>query len=673
MKTVMTLAVWLSAAMPAVAEGLPFVIRNGEEPVPVTAVAGECARISPAGRGIALEVTDPKPGRWPAVYFNFEGYRDLDPVGEVLLTIRSLMADRTLAVMAKIKADTQQGQQPGITGNFAPGAVRTLRLPLRIERYVFDRDPALKGLKRNPRVVGGSSYTLAKSRSIAVFLEPMTAGGRFAVESIEFVPSVGVVQARVLKADELNPWVDEFGQARFAEFPAKIRTVEDLKAQLRGETAALESRPLAFADVDEYGGWKGGPELKATGRFRTEKVNGKWWLVDPAGRLYFAQGVNCGWDLTPTAVQYREEYFERLPPREGPTGQFWTEVKTVAQRNYYSDPARVPYWAFSFQRYNLWRKHGDDYLARNDELMARRCRAWGINCLTGASMGLRKLARVPYHVSLSPRSRKIEGAKGYWGELLDPFAPEFASNCVREAQNLRWSKDDPWCVGCTVHNELSWGTSGAELARSVLASPETQPARIALVALLARHGRTPETATESDLRALGYAVAAQYYRTVRGAIKAVAPEMLYLGDRNDKRNPETFIAAAKYCDVVTVNVYDFQVSVALPPQAEDRPLWVTEFHFGCYDTGYFYASLIPVADQKRRAACYREYLHSVIDNPSYVGANWFCWRDQPITGVIGESANSSCGIVSVTDVPYVELTEAMRETAAEMYARRAGR
>lgn len=146
--------------------------------------------------------------------------------------------------------------------------------------------------------------------------------------------------------------------------------------------------------------------------------------------------------------------------------------------------------------------------------------------------------------------------------------------------------------------------------------------------------------------------------------------MLYLGDRNDKRNPETFKAAAKYCDVITVNVYDYQASVELPPGAEDKPLWVTEFHFGCYDTGYFYASLMPVANQAARAACYRNYLTSAIESPNYVGANWFCWRDQPITGVIGESANSSCGVVSVTDVPYRELTDAMKATAAEMYQRR---
>ena len=654
--------------------GIPFTITCGTNAIPVTAVAGACAKISPLDGGVMLEVVDPQPNKWPAVYFTFDGYRDLGAVGEIRAKVRNLSTNEFRRIGLKVKAVTQQGQTPGTARIVRPGE-GVLRLPLKIEEYVFDKDPHLKGLKRHPRVVGGSSYTLDKATSISLFLDPMTEGGRFAVSAIEFVPSKDGARATVLKADELGAWVDEFGQAKFAEFPAKIKGVSDFKAQYRAELAELEAKPNAIRDADEYGGWAGGPQLRATGHFRTEKVGGKWWLVDPAGRLFFAQGMNCGWDLTPTAVQYREEYFEKLPPREGGTACFWTQVKGVAYRNFYSDPKYVPYWAFSFQRYNLWRKYGDespDYLARNREMMAKRCRAWGINCLTGASRELRAVSKIPYVASFGPKSRKIESAKGYWGEMLDPYAPEFAANCKAQAQWLASSRDDPYCIGCTVHNELSWGRNGATLAKSVLESPDDQPAKVALLALLTTRGKTAETADEADFRALGQAFAEHYYSTVRAAIKAVAPEMLYLGDRNDKRSPEVFKAAAKQCDVLTVNVYDYQASVELPPDAEDKPLWVTEFHFGCYDTGYFYASLMPVADQAQRAKCYRDYLRSAIDSPSYVGANWFCWRDQPITGVIGESANSSCGAVSVTDVPYRELTGAMRTVAGEMYERRYG-
>ena len=651
------------------AEGVPFAITCGDERIGVTAVAGDCARVTKDGEAVLLEVVDPRPGKWPAVYFNFDGYRSLDDVGEVHVRVRN-PTEASQQIGLKVKAITRQGEMPGTQRTLSGGSARTIRLPLKLESYVFDKDPQLKGLKRHPKVGGGSSYTLAKTYAISVYLMPMSVGGKVVVESLDLKPAVGKCETHVLKADELNPWVDEFGQARFAEFPAKIHCAEDFKAQYRAELAELEAKGEAIPEVDEYGGWKGGPQLAATGHFRTEKVDGKWWLVDPAGRLYFAQGLNCGWDLTPTAVQYREEYFEKLPPKEGPTKQFWTQVKHVAYRNYYSDPSRVPYWAFSFQRHNLWQKYGDDYRTSNTVMQARRCHAWGINCLTGSPKELRDVSKIPYHTGFGARSRPIVTAKGYWGELIDPFAPEFETNCMNAAKSLLKVKDDPWCVGCTVNNELSWGANGIALAKSVLQAPEDQPAKVALLKLLAERGKTPETASDDDLRALGLAVSEKYYSTIRRVIKHYAPDMLYLGDRNDKRNPETFVAASRFCDVVTVNVYDFQASVTLPAAAEDRPLWVTEFHFGCYDTGYFYASLIPVASQRIRADCYLAYLRSAIDNPNYVGANWFCWRDQPITGVIGESANSSCGVVSVTDVPYRELTGAMKTIAGEMYRRR---
>ena len=172
------------------------------------------------------------------------------------------------------------------------------------------------------------------------------------------------------------------------------------------------------------------------------------------------------------------------------------------------------------------------------------------------------------------------------------------------------------------------------------------------------------------LRELGEAVAEKYYSTIRAAIKRVAPDALYLGDRNDRLNPEVFRAASRHCDVITVNVYDHQPRALLPVGAEDKPLLVTEFHFGCYDTGYFFASLVPVESQRERAECYERYLNAAVDNPNYVGAHWFCWRDCPITGQVNEGANAQCGLVSTADIPYSELVQAIRSVSRTMYERR---
>jgi hypothetical protein len=54
------------------------------------------------------------------------------------------------------------------------------------------------------------------------------------------------------------------------------------------------------AGYDSYGGWL---ELKGkrTGFFHTEQIQGRWWLISPAGNALFSKGVdhvgensNCG-------------------------------------------------------------------------------------------------------------------------------------------------------------------------------------------------------------------------------------------------------------------------------------------------------------------------------------------------------------------------------------------
>jgi len=61
--------------------------------------------------------------------------------------------------------------------------------------------------------------------------------------------------------------------------PTPVRTIE----QVQG------FRPTATVELSRYGGWKA-RRVKATGFFRTEQVDGRWWLVDPEGYLFLSVG-----------------------------------------------------------------------------------------------------------------------------------------------------------------------------------------------------------------------------------------------------------------------------------------------------------------------------------------------------------------------------------------------
>jgi agarase len=133
-------------------------------------------------------------------------------------------------------------------------------------------------------------------------------------------------------------------------------------------------------------------------------------------------------------------------------------------------------------------------------------------------------------------------------------------------------------------------------------------------------------------------------------------------------------AAGEFCDVVSFNIYrsrvdprdwDFVNSI-------DKPCIIGEFHFGAVDRGMFHTGLVAAADQKARAQMYRDYIHSVVDHPAFIGCGWFQYFDEPLTGRTYDGENYNIGLLDVTDTPYPEMIEAARLVHAEAYGRRYG-
>ena len=109
------------------------------------------------------------------------------------------------------------------------------------------------------------------------------------------------------------PIMDEFGQYRHTDWPEKTHSLDELKKSAETEAADLAAHPRS-PEWDKYGGWLKGPQLKATGNFRTEKVDGKWWLVDPEGRLFWSHGMgSVALGGGSAVITDREFYFTELP------------------------------------------------------------------------------------------------------------------------------------------------------------------------------------------------------------------------------------------------------------------------------------------------------------------------------------------------------------------------
>ena len=488
------------------------------------------------------------------------------------------------------------------------------------------------------------------------------------------------------------PFVDQYGQFIHKEWPGKVHEDADLQKARATEAKALAADP-APAAWDKWGGWAKGPLLQATGHFRVEKYEGKWSLVDPDGRLFFSTGLcGVGMGTAATPIDERSNWFAQLPPRDQ-TGKFFYGKSWKSWSGYYKgkEPETV-----DFSRWNLVRKYGADWKTIYPELVHQRLRAWGINTLGNWSDGnISKQHQTPYTMTFFYQSRKL---KNNSGGFPDVFAPEFPGAVLKGARQwLTSSADDPWCIGYFLDNEMPWGGE-TTLGTDTLVSPAEQPAKQELIRWLQKRYPTIEqlnqawgctfasweafaantkapaknAASTTDLTAFTDLTAETYFRTVHDVIKQVAPHKLYLGCRCVGGSNNVIAAAIKYCDVVSYNRYCHSVRELKFPGGFDGPMMLGEFHFGALDRGLFSTGLVSTDNQQDRGRKYAGYIQSALDNPQIVGAHWFQYGDQPVTGRI-DGENAQCGFVDICDTPYAETIRSARETADSMYTRRYGK
>lgn len=527
-------------------------------------------------------------------------------------------------------------------------------------------------------------------------------------EAIELGPIVArgtPAPLRGLSEGEAFPLFDLYGQYRHRSWPDKITAEADFAAKAAREADDLAANPRP-ADWDRFGGWSAGPLRTATGFFRVEKIDGQWWWVDPEGRLFWSHGiVRVGTRIRVGGIYHgspilNREYLFTLPPRASEFGQFYG-TEPASTRFYYT---KYPNHAvYDFLEANLYRKYGADWPAKYGELAHRRLASWSLNTVANSSdPTIYRQHRTPYTAILysapmGADENRIAGSGGNWGKLPDPFDPGWRAAMDRTLRSeLADVLDDPWCLGLFVDNELHWGDA-TYIAEATIASPASQSAKVAFrVELERKYGeiaklnaawrtnhadwaawaetttvpkrRTP--ALTADLEHFSREVTEAYFQGCRDAVKTAAPHHLYLGARFDGTNTFVLQAAARYCDVISMNPYYASVEdLALPPGV-DRPILIGEFHFGALDRGPLGSALVPVADQAARAVAYTEYVLSALRNPRIIGTHWFQYFDQPSSGRF-DSENYQTGFVDTCDTPYAETVAAARDLGRRMYQVRA--
>jgi hypothetical protein len=647
-----------------------------------------------SGGGTALQVSAGREKPWPGVTLAAPAGRwDLTPFGSVALDVKNTGAKR-VTVSCRVDNPGADGTKNCATGSLAlnPGQAGTLRVTLR--RGADGKlGGQLFGLRGYPQAAGVPGTIDPKNvTQLLLFLTKPSEDHTFEVDNIRATGSYTPPTAWVTDATPFFPFIDTFGQYRHKDWPGKVHSLAELQQRRADEARELAAQP-ARKDWCQYGGWADGPKLEATGFFRTAKHDGKWWLVDPDGHLFWSHGIDCVRMIDTTPIDERATWFADFPGAQPEFKEFLS--KGYALKGHYED--RSPQ-CFAFAAANMKRKYGADWKKSYAETAHQRLRSWGLNTIANWSdSGVFLMRRTPYTDTIGSRGVKmIEGSQGYWGKFPDVFDPGFAEGLHRAmAGKKNASANDPWCLGYFSDNEMSWGDE-TSLAIAALRSPPAQAAKKAFVAdLKAKYGdiaklnaawgakhaswdallefrEAPDKKlANADLTGFYIKTAQAYFRTVKEAIQAVAPHQLYLGCRFAWVNDLAAKAAADSCDVVSYNLYQRSIADFKYPGG-DKPLIIGEFHFGALDRGMFHTGLVPVENQAARAQAYKDYVLGAVKHPQFVGTHWFQWKDEPTTGRVYDEENYQIGFLDVADTPYRETIDASREVAADIYRLRAG-
>ena len=484
-----------------------------------------------------------------------------------------------------------------------------------------------------------------------------------------------------MKTSEFLPCFDKYGQFKWREWPGKTHSDEEMQAVTAEEEKDLASNP-GRKDWNRYGGWLGGPQLKATGRFRTEKVDGKWWLVDPEGRLFWSWGpvrVTPSSAMTPLNgnprtpktggnLPDRDCLFETLPKKGEPLAAFYETYDDLLRPFYLKrDETR---W-YDFSSANLFRKYGADWFARYSDSCHRRLRSWGCNTIANSSdLRICLQDRTPYAERVECLSRPIQGSWGTWFKFRDPYDESFKHGCKAELERHGREAHDPWCIGFFIDNEINWGAKPTDLAQWTLWSPDDQPAKIEFVRRLKAKGIDPkrDVVPSAELEAFTCVLAEEYFKRTREAVKEFDSGLLYLGCRfAGSARPWAIAACAKYSDVVSYNIYSDGIRAWRLPEGLDAPVLIGEFHFGAHDRGLFGSGLINMKTQQGRAKALKNYVESALDNPQVVGVHWHQFSDQATSGRF-DGEYFQVGWTDICDRPYKETVDTLR--TIDIYAGR---
>jgi Secretion system C-terminal sorting domain len=390
-----------------------------------------------------------------------------------------------------------------------------------------------------------------------------------------------------------------------------------------------------------------------TGFFHTQKINNKWWLVDPNGYAFYMNcmlgGVGHRWG------ENKYTYTTNMEAKYGTQEKLWD-----------AQVARLKSWDF-----NSWG-------------------IWGVEPLAAPMPTVRQLE--PMSAFTAWQSDGLTEYKiidGYdWHDIANVFHPDWEAwidNYIK--QQVKPFENSPWIIGYQVGNELDWNLLNDVSALSAWKRPRLDEAKKAWIDVAKCHGdiayfnnawntqfqnfdavgtttniplKAPTAEAEAMCVDFNNLIVDKFLGSCKAALKKHAPNHLLLGVRQHCHDIEGYFnggfweTMGEHCDVISLNYYATFVDVVkgVPTKIESHlrglhnlakcPIMTSEWH--------------PIGDVTEnvpyiRYNYYQKYLASL---DFMVGTQFFQMEDW--------DQNRAYGAVNINDVPHADIEKAFKET-----------
>lgn len=329
----------------------------------------------------------------------------------------------------------------------------------------------------------------------------------------------------------------------------------------------------ANMEFSKYGGWKA-RRVEATGFFRVEQIDGRWWAVDPEGYLYVHKAPNSVHINNLSA----DEIYQWLDENGFNGMGNWSDIEEMSE----SPLKQVTPKAY---------------------------------CPRLSFMGA-YTSEVGSDIEMPVFNEDFQ-------EVADELAREAFSPFV----------NDPHVFGYFSDNELPWRDQG--LPAHIALSDHSDINYITANNFLAARGKNASNWDQEDQYAYIGLMGERYYSVISSAIKKVDPNHMYIGSRcnSTEKEVESFMTnQGKYVDIVTINHYarwgNRQVEIQRMSEWAGKPLMTTEFYAqldnpGVGQTGAgFY-----VQNERSRGLMYQNFLSTMAQSGYVVGMHWFAFQD----------------------------------------------